>query len=152
MDGISLAASIVAVLQLTSSVVRYINDVNDGQEERLRLRNEISSAYGPLQMLHDRIADEEERAAEYQEKGTRSVWLSSVMALAAKRGPLEQYKDVLEALQREKDRFMDPSKRRFNVTMKQLTWPFKRTDIQGYIKVVERQKMMFLLALQNDNL
>lgn len=150
MDVISVAASIVAVLQLTTSVVRYINDVNDGQEERLSLRNEIISAYGPLQMLHDRIVDEEKRAAAYPR--TPNPWLSSVMALAAKWGPLEQYADVLQTLQWEKDKFMNPSEKRLKVVAKHLAWPFKKTDVEKYMKVVERQKMMFLLALQNDNL
>jgi hypothetical protein len=34
MDGLSAAASIVAVLQLTLNVIKYLNDVKDAPKER----------------------------------------------------------------------------------------------------------------------
>ena len=82
-------------------------------------------------------------------------WLTSVMGLGAARGPLEQYAEVLKALQNEKEKSMTPSKtggKKIMAIGKSLAWPFKKNDIERYMRIIERQRSMFLLALQNDNL
>jgi hypothetical protein len=61
MDPLSLTASNVAILSLTFTVVEYINNVKDSRQERIRLRDEITSASGPLYMLCDRIKQEQKR-------------------------------------------------------------------------------------------
>lgn len=54
-DPLGISISIIAVLQLTSTVVQYMNDVKDATQERLRLRDEISSASWTLYMLRERL-------------------------------------------------------------------------------------------------
>jgi len=124
MDPLSLAASIIALLQLTSSVVQYIGDVADGREERIGLRNEISSTYGPLHMLHDRIVAEKKRLDAGEE--ANESWLSSVMQLGVKNGPMRQYERVLEELQVERDKYITPSVGKLKKVKswgKALAWP-----------------------------
>lgn len=58
MDPLSVAASIVAILGLAFTVVEYINGIKDARQEQNRLRDEITSASGPLYMLRDRIEQE----------------------------------------------------------------------------------------------
>lgn len=106
-------------------------------------------------MLNDRILDEEKRLTTFDSDDVEQAWLSSVMGLGAAKGPLEQYADVLKVLKKEKKRFMDPSTtggKKIIAIGKSLAWPFKKNDIERYLRTIERQRSMFLLALQNDNL
>ena len=43
MDGLSVAASIIAVLQLTGEVIKYLNDVRDAPKECQRCMTEASN-------------------------------------------------------------------------------------------------------------
>src|SRR5947207_15882128 len=87
MDPLSFTASIISILSLASTVVEYINDVKDSRQERIRLRDEITSASGPLYMLCDRIKQEQKRMNEDPDASSQS-WMSSVMALGVPLGPL----------------------------------------------------------------
>lgn len=152
MDPVSVIASIIAILQATASVVQYINDVKDSRQERISLRNEISSASWPLHMLHDRIVQEQKRL-DADDDGADESWLSSVLILGTAGGPLEQFKIVLDELER---KIAPPGRKGKGKTMqtlgKMLTWPFQKDDIERYLRMIERQKSTFYLALQNDNL
>jgi hypothetical protein len=152
MDPVSVIASIIAILQATASVVQYINDVKDSRQERISLRNEISSASWPLHMLHDRIVQEQKRL-DADDDGADESWLSSVLILGTAGGPLEQFKIVLDELERQ---IAPPGRKGKGKTMqtlgKMLTWPFQKDDIERYLRMIERQKSTFYLALQNDNL
>ena len=52
-DPLSVAASIVAVLQLTGTVVRYLGNVQDATGYKSRLLLEVSGAEGVLETLRD---------------------------------------------------------------------------------------------------
>src|ERR1700722_17660266 len=136
-DPLSMSGSIIAILQLTSTVVQYLNDVNDASEERLRIRDEISSASFLLYMLKDR--------AEQSYSG--QAWLSTVRSLSVPKGPLEQFKRALEQLESR----LVPLKGLKNIG-KALIWPFQREEIKDILSTIERQKSLFDLALQNDHM
>ncbi len=55
MDPLSMAASILAVVQLTATVLNYLNDVKDASKDRDKLSIEASSVYGLLTSLAYRI-------------------------------------------------------------------------------------------------
>jgi hypothetical protein len=150
MDPLSLTASIIPILSLTFTVVEYINDVKDSRQERIRLRDEITSASGPLYMLCDRIKQEQKRMSADPDGPSKS-WMSSVMALGEPVGPLEQFKGVLHELERQLAPLRGREKTVRNLG-KSLAWPFQRHDIERYIWVIERKKSLFQLALQNDNM
>ena len=78
-------------------------------------------------------------------------WMSSVMALGAPMGPLEQFKGVLHELERQLEPPKGKKKTLRNLG-ESLAWPFQRRDIERYISVIERKKSLFQLAFQNDNM
>lgn len=150
MDPLSFVASLITILDLTFTVVEYINDVKDSRQERIRLRDEITSASGTLHMLYDRIKREQKRMDEDPD-GSGQSWMSSVMTLGVPKGPLEQFKEVLDELAGQ----MSPptgNGRMLRKLGKSLAWSFQRRDIERYISVIERKKALFLLALQNDSM
>ena len=150
MDPLSLTANIIATLSLALIVVEYINDIKYSRQERIRLRDEITSASGPLYMLCDRIKREQKRMSEDPDSPSTS-WMSSAMALGAPMGPLEQFKGVLHELERQLEPPKGKKKTLRNLG-ESLAWPFQRRDIERYISVIERKKSLFQLAFQNDNM
>jgi hypothetical protein len=89
MDGLSAAASIIAVLQLTGDVIGYLNDVKDAPKECQQCTIEASNIQNLLINLRYRL-----------EQGQAGhPWFTAVRALNIKNGPLDQYKQALEQLQ-----------------------------------------------------
>jgi hypothetical protein len=82
-DPLSVSASIAALLQLSETVVKYLNDVKDAQDDLKRLRAEVIIAVGFLSTLKV-LAETEE------------TWLATVQSLNAPNGPLEQFRSSLE--------------------------------------------------------
>jgi hypothetical protein len=136
-DPLSISASIIAVLQLTSTAVQYITDAKDASEERLRIRDEISSTSYLLYMLKDRVL----------QASLGEPWLLTVQSLDVPKGPLEQFKKALGQLAAK----LTPSKRLKKVG-EALTWPLQREDIEEILSMIERQRSLFDLALQNDHM
>lgn len=78
MDVLSAAASIIAVIQLSTEVVKYINAAAGAAKERKRLREEIRACEYILQQLKDDADDSEEGKA----------WSQTIQALEAPGAPL----------------------------------------------------------------
>lgn len=148
-DPLSISASIVAVLQLTSVVAKYLKDVKGGAGYRLRLRDEIRGAVALLEMLKDRIEDEDDDDEGDRDGGggDMSAWRESVQQLAVPDGPLDQFKKSLERLVKK----LVPAGT-FQIMKKSLTWPFDKKDVDEILQSIERQKSLFSLALENDHL
>jgi hypothetical protein len=134
-DLLSIAASITAILQFTSTVVQYLIDAGNASEDRRELLNEVSSASGFLFVL--------------KELAERVQWTdpcsTSIRALNVQNGPLEQFKGAMKRLE---------SKLRadgLNKVGKTLAWPFQKKEIKDILHTIERQKTLFVLALQNDH-
>jgi hypothetical protein len=135
-DPLSISASIVTLLQLTGTVVKYINDVGDASKDCARILVEISSVYGLLFSLKD-LADR----ADSQDSG-----LATLRALAVPEGPLAQLRSDLEQLATR----LRPAAG-FRRAGKALAWPFTKGEIRDALSNVERQKTLFILALQGDH-
>lgn len=133
-EPIGIAGSIVAVLQLSDKVVRYLGDIKDSSKDRQRLLIEIHSVTGLLYMLKERL----ERAG--------SETLSMIHSLNAPEGPVTQFRQALEELVPK----LLPAEgwRKVGET---LSWPFKKEEIIAILGRIERQKSLFSLALQNDH-
>ena len=67
-DPLSITSCIVAVLQLTATVVEYLNDLRGAAEDRRKVLAEISFTTGLLYMLKD-IAEQ----AHYDSKSVAMV-------------------------------------------------------------------------------
>jgi hypothetical protein len=92
-------------------------------------------------MLKDRL----------DQAGLDPAWLSSVLSLNGPNGPIDQFKRLLEQLASTLVSGQG-RKKGLNEFGRTLAWPFKKDEINGLLSALERQKSLFHLALQNDNL
>lgn len=136
-DPLSIASGIIAILQLAAKATGYIKDARGGSSDRTRLRDELRSTVCLLEMLKDRLDDDEDA-----ERDAASVPLGP---LSHPEGPLFQFRRLLEDIiaklvpQGTLRRLAQP-----------LTWPFDKKDIAEMLSTLERLKSHFLLVMQND--
>jgi hypothetical protein len=136
-DPLSISASIIAVLQLSGTVIEYLNDVKGASEDRYRLLNEVTSISGLLYFLKDRATQ-----SQYGDS-----WSMTLASLNTPQGPLEQFKSALERLALK----LAPVEGWMRVG-KALAWPFRKEEIKEIFSAIERHKSLFNLALQNDHM
>ncbi|KAI9767661.1 MAG: hypothetical protein M1840_005532 [Geoglossum simile] len=130
-DPLSISASIIALLQLSATVIKYLSDVKDAPDDIKKLRAEVISTAGLLYTLKA-----------LSEAG--EAWLTTIQSLNTPSGPLEQIRLSLERL---------AGKLRPAPGLKKiLGWPFQKGEVKDTVCVIERQKALFGLALQNDHL
>ena len=137
MDPLSIAASIIAVEQLTCKVVAYLNDVKDASKDRARCAIEASNLYNLLVTLRFRV----------EEGRSNESWYTAVRALAVQNGPLDQYRHALEQLQ---VKVMSGSghKKLGNA----LVWKFIKDEVACVLSGIERLKTLVQIALEVDHL
>jgi hypothetical protein len=133
-DPLSIASGIIAVLQLTSSVVKYLRDVNDSSGYRNSLLLELSGTNGILETLHELS----------QGAGEDESFQSSLRLLQE---PLRNYEALLKRL----DAALAPAHGLKKVG-KVFKWPFEKADVLEILAAIERHKALFGLALQADNI
>lgn len=136
-DPLSITAGIIAVLQLTTTAVQYLNDVKDAPAERHRILIEVSTLSGFLLTLK----------ALAESMQTNDLQASALRSLNVPDGPLEQIKSALERLLST----IKPARGLQRVSTS-LTWTLKKTDVNNILASIERQKVLFLLAMQNDHM
>ena len=136
-DPLSVTASLIAVLQLSSKIIKRLKDMKAGAQDRVKLRDEIRSTVFLLEILKDRIEDAE----------AGSNWTASIQALSGPSGPLQQLKlslgDIIAKLMPES---------RIGKAAQSVMWPFDKSEILAILASIERQKSLLNLALQNDHL
>ena len=137
MDPLSVSASIVTLLQLTSTVIKYLSNVRSGPKELQKLRLEVSSVLSILFVLQDQ-ADEAKQD---------DLFPSTLDSLNVPNGSLEQFRAVLERLASK----LAPAKgwRQIGAAF---TWPFEKEEIREILNTIERHKVLFILAQQNDHI
>lgn len=141
MDGISAAASIIAVIQISGQVINlcrtYYSGVRGAKMDIQRLREEITS----LQTVLTKVADlaNAPDAAKLstlgllnQPDGPAQQCLTELITLAAKLSP-GQGKDTMKQF-----------------GLRALKWPFSSKDVDKTITTIERHKATFNLALAAD--
>ncbi|KAI9766598.1 MAG: hypothetical protein M1840_006409 [Geoglossum simile] len=136
MDPLSVTASIIATLQLTSKVIEYLNDVKDAPKDRAHCAIEASNLYNLLTALRYRL-----------EEGTSNEpWNTAVRALGVKNGPLDQYKLMLEQLQTKIKR--EAGMNRVGYC---LLWKFIKEEVMEVLARIERLKTLVQIALEMDH-
>ena len=137
MDPLSVTASIIAILQLTSKVIEYLNDVKDAPKDRAQCAIEASNLYNLLTMLRYRL----------EEGASNERWYQAVRALGVEHGPLNQYKLLLEQLQAKiiKERGMKKVGYLF-------LWKFIKEEVLEILARIERLKTLVQIALEMDHL
>ena len=137
MDPLSVTASIIAILQLTSKVIEYLNDVKDASVDRARCALEASNLYNLLVTLRFRL----------EEGRSNEPWYAAVQALSVENGPLDQYKHALEQLQTK-----ITSRSGINKMGNPLLWKFIREEVTSILLRMERLKTLVQIALEMDHL
>jgi hypothetical protein len=137
MDPLSLTASITAVLQLTATLVNYLNDVKNASNDQKHCAIEASSLFGLLTSLKYRIED----------ASSTDPWFTRARALAVENGPLSQYKVALERLVTK----VTPREGSQKIVAA-LLWPFRKGEVAGIFATIERLKSLTSIALEMDHL
>ena len=137
MDPLSAAASIIAVLQLTGTVIGYLNDVKNAPKECQQCTIEASNLQSLLLNLRYRM--EQGQAGD--------PWFTAVRALNIENGPLDQYKQALEQLL---SRVEDQDS--LQKVKTRLLWKFRKEEVASILSKMERLKSRVSFALMDDHL
>jgi hypothetical protein len=141
-DPIGATASIITLLDLCVKVLKYLRDVKDGPKDCNRLKMEISSTRGLLETLKETIED--------AESAPQEGWSATIRSLNNDEGPLKQLEETLITLH---DAFSRAAAAKgLDKISKRFLWPFKKDDAENLIKNVDRQKLLLILALENDHI
>ncbi|KAL4733015.1 NACHT and WD40 domain protein [Aspergillus similis] len=138
MDGLSLAASVMAVFQLTGSLVKlcggYIKEVRNAGEEILALQRAITGLQDILRDLYNNLQMNNAKALPTSSRLPSDIiaCLSDLQALEAKLDP-GNGKTLMRKM-----------------GLRALKWPLKRTEMESLRQNLERYKSLFLLSLQVD--
>jgi hypothetical protein len=135
MDPISITASIIAILELTTTLMGYINDVRRATREQAKVAVEASNLYSLLINLRFRV----------EESRSNDPWFTQVKLLGRENGPLDQFKDVLEKMVEQ----ISSSRKRDQVKSA-LTWKFTKSEVDNALQRMERLKSLIQCALTED--
>ena len=135
MDPLSITASIIAIIQISSDIVSYVNGATGATKERKRLRDEVRACEFILQRLNDEASDAEEG----------KTWSETIKALEGPDAPLARLRDALSIVRAK----LEPKKGLKNA-FSTLKWPFDEKEIEKVISAIEREKNLLNLALAND--
>lgn len=130
MEPLSVTASIVAILQLSSKVVGYLHDVKDASQGRVKCAIEAANLNSLLIALRFRL----------EEGKSSTPWYTAVRALAVENGPLDQFKQALEQLLTKM------------TSGGALVWKFKKDEIASILGRMERLKTLVEVSLEMDHL
>lgn len=131
-EPLSVAASIAALLDLSSTLLRYIMDMKHASDEARRLAAELSNTNEILTMLRDLTQNRSEDDLNLVEGTIQAV--SGMLA------------DLQKPLLRLKSRLDSDKATKWRAT---LVWPFHEREAREILAAVERQKTSLGLALQN---
>jgi hypothetical protein len=135
MDPLSMTASIIAILQLTESVISYLNAIQNASVDQRNIAIEASSLYALLTTLRFRV----------EAARSNDSWYVQVRGLGKKNGPLDQFKSALESIAVIIQPTTGASK-----AIKVLKWKFDRAKVEEALAKMERLKTLVSLALQDD--
>ena len=130
-----MTASIIAILQLTTNLTGYINDMRNATTEQAKVTVEASTLYSLLTSLRFRV----------EAARSDDPWFNQVKMLGAQNGPLDQFKDVLKrmvgqiSLSRKRDQIKSA-----------LVWKFTKSEVENALKRMERLKSLINCALTED--
>ena len=135
MDGLSAASSIIAVIQLSTEVFKYIVTSVGATKERRRLREELQACESTLLQLQDSVDDAD----------GDSRWWEKINALQGKETPLYRLSVALDAVKAK----LEPTKG-FKKATTAFKWPFDEKEVEALISTIQREKLLLQLALTND--
>lgn len=138
MDPLSVTASIIAIVQLTSVIIGCLNDLKGTSKDRAQCAMEISNVSNLLVQLMYRLNEGPSNDSSY----------AALQALAAAEGPIDQYRSALEQL---KSKFTSTASSGLKIG-NALSWKFSKEEIANILSRIERLKSLTQIALEIDHL
>ena len=141
-DPLSLVASLIAVVQISGSVIsccyEYRKGVKNAPKDLLRVTNEVAGLRNVVERLVTLIDDEKMASHKY---------LSTLADIVSADGPLELCQQDLRSLKIK----LEPPINECKALGRRLTWPLHEKDITKIIASVYRTKSLLETALMIDN-
>lgn len=138
MDGVSAAASIIAVIHISTHVYKhleeYASEVKSAQTDIQSLRKEVLALQEILKKVLELV------------NSSHASKFSTLALLNQHDGPADLCARQLEGIRRKLDKNRGMSK----VGWRSLTWPFKSEEVSKTISALEGYKSDFVLALTAD--
>ena len=138
MDGLSSAASVIALIQLTGSIANicggYIQEVKDARDNIISLQRTVAGLEGVLQKLKELLQESHETRLP-----TSSLLVNNIS-------------DCLLCLEAVEDKIdLGRGKRMMKrLGIRAFKWPLRRKEVDRIIIDLERYKSFFTLSLQVD--
>ena len=138
MDGLSVAASFVAVVQLSAQVFslcqEYYIAVKQSRDEIQRLSNEVLAIHEILEKVSDLL------------EGPNATKFATLALLDKKDGPAQQCAAQLQAIKAQ----LEPQEGMRKLGWRALKWPLRSDNVNKIVLSLERYKSTFALALTTD--
>src|SRR5271169_5737245 len=135
-EGLAVAASIIAVIQITDSVTtlcrQYIGKVRGAEKEIFQIINTVASLKGILEFLQSFFDENQSR-------------LPLLHSLSREHGPLKMCQNAVKDIESK----LRPKRDQSGV-LKAITWPWKWKDIETMLGDIEKQKTLMILAMQGE--
>ena len=135
MDPLSITSGIIAVLHVTKEVISYLKETRDAPKELTKVYGEAQNLAILLYELKDCVAG----------RNFHDRWLLITSGLAARNGPLDQYKEALEGL------VPKVTGRGLGKVGQVFAWKFNKDEVMVLLGQIERIKSLVQIALQLDH-
>jgi hypothetical protein len=135
--AVGLLASIIQVIDATTTVIKYLNDFRKAPNDRVRLSQEATNLLSLLITLRSMV----------EEAKTTDPWFAHIRSLGVMNGPLDQVKDAMEELAGKLQ--TEPGLKRL---CQDLMWTVDKKQCNEVLTKIERLKTLILLARQEDSL
>jgi hypothetical protein len=136
MDPLSITSGIIAVLHVTKEVISYLKETKDAPKELTKIYGEAQNLAILLYELKDCVAG----------RDSHDRWLLTTSGLAARNGPLDQYKEALEGL------VPKVTGRGLGKVGQVFAWKFNKDEVMVLLSQIERIKSLVQIALQLDHM
>ena len=136
MDPLSISGSIVALFQVTGSILSFLSSVRNASLEQNKLRDEVIIVIGLLKMMEMRLD-----AMKADDEGCLTI------RVLAESGVLDRCKESLQELIGKTDNGTVSGLEKFG---RKFTWHFDKPEVNKTLISLERLKSLLNLALMND--
>jgi hypothetical protein len=135
-SAIGLVASVSQTLSAVGELVKYVNEVKNGPQDKARLAREAANLAVFLTGFRYDIERLDLGSPQY----------AGLAQVAAGNGPLDQLLAVVRHLSKKLKR-----KSRWKM-LKALAWPLEKQEVDNMIALIERLKSLIGLSIAADNL
>jgi hypothetical protein len=138
MIPISPTHVVSGLLDHIQTIVSFINDVKNANEDQKKLFNEVKATQDLIE-TQDLLKSLESHA-------TQDSWKATLEKLNEPGGLFHELGSELEKMRTK----LDPKKSKFSKAKKALTWHFTKSEFKKHFDRIERIKALLHLAQQND--